>query len=287
MNSKEKFLNDLFRSTLGNEDLVFISSIFIELHTALKDEDTTANKLASIIEKDPGLTTAMLRMANSSYYGLSKKVANIRTAISILGYKTIEKIFLTQACSKAFKTSNSKITHKLWHHSLATAIATQLIVSEKRPQLEEVAFTIGLLHDMGKFLLINFRAEEMVMCLDDIKINPFQYSVPLEMNIIGVNHQDIGEYFAKKWLFPDIIVNSIKYHHSLEITENADEMVAAVAIANQIVKALELGTSTSGLIEAIPNRIYSLIDFTQQDFEKFARLTKQKFYEFISNTEEE
>lgn len=282
MDKKTQFLNELFALAQKNKEMFCISNILTEFQMAMSNPDTPIEKIASIIEKDPGLTSSVLKVANSSFYGLSKKVGTVKQAISILGYKALEKIFITQAIKKTFASDNADVTNDLWKHSLVTAIASQLIVSIKQPRLAEQAFIAGLLHDLGKFLLLSFKKQETQLLLNKLEANPSQYSLPLEMIIFDANHQDIGAFFAQQWQFPENVTNCIRYHHSIDFADKDKDFIAAVAVANNIAKAMEIGKSTSGLVELLPHWIWGFIGFKQKTFYNIVSQTKDKYLSLTS-----
>ncbi len=273
MDKTTVLLNKLMVEVQKNKDIIYISSVITEFQQAMSNPEIPVEKIASIIEKDTGLTSTVLKTANSSFYGLSKKVSTVKQAISVLGYRTLERIFLTQTIQKSFKAEDSEISSNLWQHSLATAIASQIIVSIKNPSLSEQAFIAGLLHDLGKFILYNFRKDETKLLIKELEKIPFQYSVPLEINAYGLNHQDVGAFFAEQWQFPEVVFDSIRYHHSIDFANKNKDVIASVMIANNFIKAAELGQSSSRLIELIPHWLWG-----------FLGIKKKMIYNIITQT---
>ena len=285
MDNKTQFLNNLFISAMGTQALVYANNILIELIEAVENPETPIERLVAIIERDPGLTATILKAANSSFYGLSKRVGTVKHAITVLGFKTLKNLLITQSIKKAFVISNADISINLWKHSLATGIAAKYIISINHAKYAEQAFIAGLLLDLGKFILMNFCEKEFQIIHRRITENPYQYSTPLEIEIFGVDHQDIGDFFTRKWLLPDSVSDAIHFHHSLDLVTSNKEIVAACALANNIAKAAEIGRSTSGLIEFLPHWIYSLLGLDPNHFEYIVTRTKHKYDElspFIS-----
>ncbi|MCL2063072.1 MAG: HDOD domain-containing protein [Candidatus Cloacimonetes bacterium] len=288
MDNKTLFLNELLSLTIQNQGMFFTLNILTEYKKAISNPETSVGKIASIIEKDPGLTSSSLKMANSSFYGFSKSVHTVKQAISILGYKTLEKILLTQAMKTSFLSQKLPFMNELWKHSLTTAIASHQIALMINPILAEQAFIVGLLHDLGKFMLLCFKKDDMDKILKNIETNPHQYSINLEIEVFEIDHQEIGEFFAKQWLFPENVSNTIRYHHTIDadVSEIDRTLICIVAIANNIAKSMEFGKSTSGLVELLPHSVFNNISFKPNDFEKIVYTTKNKFYELISLMED-
>ena len=286
MSNKNHILNELFSATMSCQGMFFTLNILLEFKKAIIDPDTSVSTIATIIEKDPGLTASALKTANSSFYGFSKSITTVKQAISVLGYKTLEKILLAQTLKKTFVSSDNSIKIDLWKHSLTTAVAAQLISDLWNPILSEQLFISGLLHDLGKFILINYKAGYAENLSKILQKNPYQHSTALEEQLFGIDHAEIGEFFSKKWLFPESVTNTIKYHHKFDIDIVNREMVYTITLANNIAKAMEFGKSTTGLIELIPHKSYRLINFKKSDFEKIVYETKNRFFELTSLLED-
>ena len=311
MDKKNQLLSEIFSNLMEQKGIIFILEQYNEFQRALSNPNVNADMLASIIKKGPGMTTSILKMANSSYYGRSKNIHSVKQAISTLGFSTISRIFLTQTLQKIFTKENKENMNLLWKHSLGTAIAASEIISIKHPELSDLAFTAGLLHDIGKFILLGYKFDEMAKIYKDISVDPYQYSFDIEKKVFDVDHQEIGGFFLSKWYFPEEIVNAVEFHHELSIETcttirhdaviNIDNEVIyassnessnderrfsrlpiTVAIGNNISKALELGQSTSGLIELLPNWIWERVGLNETNLIKVVRATKTNYINLTS-----
>jgi len=282
MKSKNEILNLIQQNIQNSSDLLYYSSVITEFNRAMSSPDVQIEKLSNIIEKDPGLTANVLRMANSSYYGLSKRVMTVKHAVSLLGYVSLEKIFTVNVFSKSISKQRTAHGENLWKHSLAVAIAAQQIVSNIKPEMSELAFTAGLLHDIGKFLIMNLLPDSYNNLLKEFNKNPYQYSIGLDNKFIGIDHQQVGELFAKSWDLPQPIINVIRYHHNIDFAKDNKDIVAAVSVANNIVKGMELGQSTSMLVELIPKWVWSYISLNKEDFYKIIPLIQQKYNAYLA-----
>ena len=282
MDKKEHFLHDLFSLVMQNQSTILTMNTIAEFHAAMSRPDVKIDAIADIIKKDTGLTTSVLKSANSSFFGLSRRVSTVKQAVSVLGLKSLERVLLTEALKSTLAGAHSKALDDLWKHSLATAVATQSIISINYKNISEQAFTAGLLHDLGKLLLVNYKSDGMKQIMGHIELNPLCPSSVLEIEIFGVDHQEIGEYFSKKWLFPDNVTDAIRYHHKLNNLSSSNLIPISVAVANNIAKAMEFGKSTSGIIDTLPKWIWEPLKFKQSDFKKVVKETEKKF---ISLTE--
>ena len=279
MDRKDDVLNELFVLAMEQRSMIYMISLYNEFQAAIACPNIDSGKVAEIIKKAPGMTAAVLRLANSSYYGFSKRIGTVKHALSVLGYKTVGNFLLSQAIKESFSSKNRERLNSLWEHSLATAIAAQEIAKIKHPDLAEHAFTVGLLHDIGKYMLLSFKKEEMGIIFKKIEEDQYQYSTTLELEVFDVDHQEIGGFLLKKWLFPESVVNSVQTHHNLSIETKSDVLPIMIAIANNIAKAAEIGRSTSGLIESLPVWIWAPVGINEKNFADIVRQTKTKFYQ--------
>ncbi len=282
MKNKNEILSLLQQQSHDSANLLYYSSVLTEFNKAMSNPDVQVDQLSSIIEKDPGLTASVLKMANSSFYGLSKRVGTVRHAVSLLGYRALEKIFTVNLLNKALNKNKSIFGENLWKHSLATAIASQQIISITQPKYVEQIFTAGLLHDIGKFFMMNFLSEEFSTLLKEFEKNPYQYSLPMDNKYIGLDHQQIGAYFAESWLFPEAVTYAIKYHHTIDNAPAYKDFVAAISIGNNIAKGMELGQSTSMLVELAPRWVWNYLGLKKNDFSTLIPIIQQKYNAYLA-----
>lgn len=282
MKSKNEITNLMHQHLQNSTDLLYYSSVMSEFNNLMSSSDTQVDQLGKIIEKDPGLTASVLKVANSSFYGVSKKVANVKQAVSIIGFVALEKIFTVNLLKNSLNKQKTQFGENLWKHSLGVAIASQQIILNTKPQLSDQVFTAGLLHDLGKFIMMDLLQEEYNLLIKDFNKNNYQYSIALENKYMGIDHQQVGAFFAEAWLFPDIIVNSIMYHHNINYTPKDKDVVAAVNLGNNIVKALEIGQSSSLLVELIPKWVWSFLEIKKDELSKIIQLTQQKYNAYLA-----
>lgn len=282
MKTRNEILNQLANMSQDSTNMLYFSSVLLEFNKAMANPDVQLDYLAAVIDKDPGLTAAVLKMANSSFYGLSKKVGTVKQAISILGYKTLEKIFTVNLLNRVLGKPKIDAGEEMWRHSLATAIAAQEIIYLSQPKNAEQIFINGLLHDLGKFVLLNYMPREFTQYQMVMAKNPYQYSVPVETQIFGIDHQTVGAFFAEQWMFPEAVQNCIQYHHMIDNTPKDKDLVAIVAIANNFAKGMELGTSTSKLCELMPRWVWGYLQIKRNDFYNLVPNISQKYKAYLS-----
>lgn len=219
-----------------------------EAIAALNSEGASAGSVAERIERDQSLTARTLRAANTAFYGAPGRVATIRTAISVLGLRTVSALLTTASISAQFTASPKCPEFRFpafWRHTLTTALVARGL-ARRVGMDEDVAFTAGLLHDIGALVLATqFPAEAGAAWRFAIR-----HDLPLaaaERAVLGLDHCAAGEALARHWRIPDEVVCALAAHHEPSADDAPDgpptlgELVhVADALAHGIQPAAEL-----------------------------------------------
>ncbi len=228
------------------EEVVPLPSVAMRIINYIDDPDAEISQLAKLISMDQALTTEVLKLANSAYYGFPRRVSTISEAVVILGFSTTRSVVWSVILSSTLKKpvlGYALPEGALWRHSVAVAVGSKLILQHanvKGVNMEE-AFVAGLIHDIGKLLLATYVAgayEEIVKVIAEGKT--FDEA---EREVLGYDHAIVGAMAAEKWNLPDIYVDAIKYHHRPQETDNL--MAKVVHLADYI--AYSMGWGSEGL----------------------------------------
>ena len=205
-------------------------------HSSLAD-------IALLIQKDPAMASKILKIANSSFYGYSRKVNNLQSALLILGLREVKNIVLSLSVINLFETSHKEASfnHKLfWIHSAGCAqIARSLAFKMGLFEQELETFTIGLIHDIGKIVIDQFQHKNFLEIVHLIQEKKLTF-LEAETQVLGVNHAQIGGWLAQKWLFPPDLTEAIEYHHSPQKSENSQILSSLTHIADIFCKVKNL-----------------------------------------------
>ncbi len=211
--------------------------------------------LVQVIDHDPVMTIKILKLVNSAYFGLSKKIVSIKQAVVILGINTLKNLAITiTAMGMLPQNSNSKFnSNHFLLHSLGTATIARLLGQRLKVPAKETSdyFVAGLLHDFGKVVLVQFMPEEMENAL----IKSSNEGIPLfqtETEKIGSNHAELGGMLGEKWQLPSDLVTSLREHHNPITKGDAAKMRDCVIAANSIVKCVPFGHSGNPVIDPLP-----------------------------------
>jgi HD-like signal output (HDOD) protein len=226
------------------EDLPSLPEIVMKLSSAVENPDTDAAAVARIIGDDPALTTKILRVVNSAYYGrggVSKEITSVPFAVARIGFREIKNIVLTMASFSFFRSGTPNIhLRNFWRHSVLTAITTKTIhdfAKDDRIASEQdldMYYVTGLLHDIG-VLALDFYFNEILKKVI-IEMRSSRIMLPeAERRVLGVDHATIGGYITRAWGLPGAIVAAVENHHSPEMApEPVRRMARVVNLANYI-----------------------------------------------------
>ena len=222
-------------------NLPSIPVVIFEVSRLLEDPMTNASDLAALISKDQGMVTKILTIANSPFYGLTKKVSTIEFAIVILGFENIKNIIIALSMIGAFKGKGKNWNRKkYWNHCLAAAsIAKRLAEDLGYPKSGE-AFTAGLLHDLGiaiTQLHLNNEYNKIYKLVSSGKATYLE----AEIEVLNTTHQEIGNLLVEKWNLPKLISDSILYHHNPGQAEENKSLVSIIHFADYLTLELDFG----------------------------------------------
>jgi putative nucleotidyltransferase with HDIG domain len=219
-----------------------LPTVYNELSAALESEDTSLAQIETIISKDVGMAAKILQLANSAFIGARGTVSSLRTAVSLIGAETVRSLTLSIHVFSQFDRHCSAGTYLpvLWEHSVAVAALAQRIAqleTGSKPLAEE-CFTAGLLHDVGKIVLIAEMPEYRKVIAG---MNTNTRSIrAVEAECVGCPHEQVGAYLMSIWGLPVSIVQAVQFHHApSETATTGFSALTAVHCADAIVSGLD------------------------------------------------
>jgi len=226
-------VDDEVKKVIGAIDrLPIVPQLYLELKEALKEEDIDPRVLGAIIQKDIGMTAKILKLVNSSFFGLRRVISDAQDAVAYLGIDTIRTLVLSNSIfeqSKPFHTRYLDISD-IWRHSMSVAAGARAITQAEtmgRAAAEE-AFVGGILHDVGVLVLAsNF--SETYDKVAELVIREKVIISTAEQEFFGVTHAEIGAYLLGLWGLPSGILTIVSLHHRPHAFES-DGMSTALAV---------------------------------------------------------
>jgi len=225
-----------------------LSTTVVKVLETCNETQASANDLKRVISLDPVLTGRVLKLINSAYFALGKPITSLTRAIIMLGVNTVKNLALSFAIMKNMKGSGSFhafTTNEFWMHCLGVGVVAKSLAAAKGlfPTEQEEYFVAGLLHDLGKLPLNKqFSEEYFQVCQSASKQSePFYLS---EDRRLGIDHCTVGAMIAKKWRLGESLIETLaNHHHPDDCTENSQELVSTISLANQIAIELQIGTA--------------------------------------------
>ena len=197
------------------EDLPTLPTIAMEINRMLLDYDASTQDVSQLIEKDQALVPKILKLANSAFFGLRSKVNTLSHALVVLGFNTVRNVVISVSIIDTFRHVRGLADFNissLWRHSVGVAVVSKHLALQTRLTDAENAFTAGLLHDIGKVILVQYYPE----AFSDIWRRARETQTPFhacETDVLPANHAHIGGYLAQKWNIPEALAGAICCHH--------------------------------------------------------------------------
>ncbi|RMG17970.1 MAG: HDOD domain-containing protein [Deltaproteobacteria bacterium] len=203
-----------------------------ELEHVLADRNSTAVDVARLIEKEPGIASRVLRLANSAYFAVPGGVGDLKRAVSVLGFSAIHQLVLCVLTYHMLERS-LQVPRALFAHAQAVSALTVSVAARLHQSLHVAAFTAGLLHDLGR-LAIAAVAPEPYRAFEAAVARGAEPTLELEAEYFGHDHQEVGRIVGESWGFPPVIVAVLSDHHGPGTTEDreAQELSDLVAAAD-------------------------------------------------------
>jgi putative nucleotidyltransferase with HDIG domain len=261
------------------QSLPTLPPIVARLNNMVNDEDVTAVKLGKIIEKDQVLTSKILKMVNSSFFGFPQRISTVPNALVLLGFNVIKTLIVTSSIFEVMQASDVG----LFEHSLGVAAAAGILARKHQIKNPEEISTAGLIHDLGKIVV---RAElpdeyEKVLDIVDSRKIPMRTA---EMEVLGMDHCEIGSDLASEWNLPDRLIAPVKLHHRPAAKSDFATINAIIHFSDILIRALGFGnggdlwvpdldlkawegiklsrTETKDLLNELDEKLCELQDFT-------------------------
>ncbi len=213
--------------------------IYFEINRMLQKDEVSLTDIANMIQKDTNITTQILRIVNSAYFGLFKNVDSVQRAVVLLGFELVKNLILGIDLFQGahFSGTARTLVNTVWMHSLNVARASMEIVKRDPEQhgLSQIAYSIGILHDVGKLIFIQALKDEYAHLWQESKDN----NIPLwqaEKERYGITHADTGAYLLGLWGLPDHLVQAVGASHTNPETDQPGDFLLRVLMLTDAVE---------------------------------------------------
>lgn len=228
-------------------------------------------EIADVINKDPILTARLLSLANSSFYGMSKKISGVENACVILGNNIVKNILISAAAMECFPATEER--KKIWTHSIEVATVSKLLAINLN-QSPDKAYMAGLLHDVGKFLLLDVFPEYQAV-IDSGYSMKYEQSMEDETKKLGFNHAQVGAKIIEMWNLPEEIQALVEKHHN-PLEANDSVACSLLCLADEICHKLVIEKSDDDLLNNLKDSTLAVLFMDVQELKNMLPDIKQK-----------
>jgi len=249
-----------------------LPEITVKVVDLVEDPKSTAQDLHKVISSDPALCSRILKVVNSSFYGLPGQIGSINRAIVMLGLNAVKNIAIAASLAKLIRGGDltpSFSARELWTHSNITAAAAKMVANSLHLGLADEAFLAGLIHDIGLIVEMQADRNKLIEVLRrvgaDNKGVPANDFVSSEMAVFEANHQDFGAGLCEKWKFPKSFAMVTGFHHRpMEVPSDSRTLTALIYVADRLAADTGMGFRQDLMNTAVEPEIMDFLKLTPE-----------------------
>lgn len=259
-------------------DLPSLPVVVLEVLKSFEQKDASIGLLADKVAHDQALAAKTLRLANSSFYGLSRKVTTIQQAITILGFDSVRTLIAAAAVTDVFAGSkHAAFDFKaFWRHAIGTALCAKMLARQMNLN-QDYAFVSGLLHDVGRLVMVT-RFPDRYSEVMAYRSEHDCFMIDAERAVLGIDHAVVGRALAEYWKFPPAMQKAIANHHAPEEADMGD-LPAIVHVAEATAHALDLTHQEDDLVPVVTENAWKSLGLSPPVFRTVCRDTEAEFEE--------
>ena len=261
-----------------------LPTVFSRVNELLNDPTSCAADFVKVISQDQALTARLLRLANSAFYGFPSRIDTVTRAIIIIGFRQLRDLVLATSVLDVFRgvgEDNSFSIEAFWRHSLACGVASRVLTIYKREENPERYFVAGLLHDIGRLVLLESCPEqyrEVFMITKEE--NRLMYEV--EGDVFGFTHAEVGKELLSLWRLPPSLEDAVGFHHDPRGGDSSSSYEDVVHIANILVHASGLGSSGDHFVPPLNQEAWERIGLKKSILELALEKIYKQFEEAVA-----
>jgi len=210
------------------KEIPAMPNVIVKALGIIKDDQSGTKELSEIMAYDQALTSQVLKLVNSAYYGFAQEITSVNKALALLGMTQTKNIIIAVAMKPMLTSQGGR---DMWKHSLRCAVACEYLAEKTGVVDTGDAFTIGFLHDIGKIVLniVDTMTYQKVRTM----VKNGMDIIEAENEMFETNHADMGFLLAKKWKLSVLLANCIKYHHD-PLSSSMPQVSTLAYAANKI-----------------------------------------------------
>jgi putative nucleotidyltransferase with HDIG domain len=258
----------------GIKKLPAFSTTVVRLSELVNDAEAGPGEFEAVVQPDMALTANLLRMANSAYFGLSRRIGSAREAITLLGVRRIFELGAMAAVDAIVPETLPGYgidAGVFWTHSVAVAVIAERLSKERKLATPMLTFTAGLLHDVGKLVISSFLAERIEALRTELASGDMSL-IACEQKLLGADHAQIGADLGVAWNLPEEVVKVIASHHAPNVVNEGrgDVLVDLVHAADCLSHAMGFGADVGGMHRQVDDVAIARLGLRHIDLEHVA-----------------
>ncbi len=254
----------------GESRLVSLPDIYFRIVEAIESPRSSALQIAKVVGKDTSLSAKLLKIVNSSFYGFPSRIESIARAVAIIGGNELSSLALGVSAIQLFRdVPEGFVTMRsFWRHSIAVGVLARLLGTRASIRQDERVFTAGLLHDIGRLLLLRKVPFSMAQILAQSRSRRIPL-VEAERGCFGFDHASVGGGLLSEWNLPAGLTASVRFHHNPLGAGNEEDRIGAAAlqVADLLAVANRLGSSGAQVLPPLAPEAPELLSLSPNALE--------------------
>ncbi len=222
------------------KDLPPLPMIVMKAMEMAMDPDVNLRNLQQLISQDQALSAKILRIVNSAMYSLRSEVSTVSHAVAVLGVDTVRSVIMAASVERVFQKAKDLGTKLMSDHSWGTALAARAIARRVRYANPEEAMICGLMHDIGKPVLMQNMKSRYSEIVADVYGGNSSFHQQ-ELLTFGFSHAHVGALLARKWNFPPQLAEAVGYHHNPSSAPSFRQLACIANLANLLMITMGIG----------------------------------------------
>jgi putative nucleotidyltransferase with HDIG domain len=205
-----------------NVRLVSLPEVCLQVQALADSPHTTAADIGEVVSKDTALTTRLLKLVNSAYFGLPRKIDTIDRAVNLIGMRELRNLTMAASAAEVFSRIPSTLIDMaaFWQHSVYCGLLARNLASRCNVLHSERLFTAGLLHDVGRLLMLMKMPDEIGQ-VESIRLISKKDVCEIERDLVEFDHAEVGYALLQHWNMPANLCASVLYHHNPQEAHDA------------------------------------------------------------------
>lgn len=251
------------------QNLPTLPTVVSQLLKLVSSRESSALDVQAVLSGDQSLTTTVMKLVNSSFYGYAGKISTLQQAVVILGFETIKSVALSATIFSAFKKEGRTEFNReeFWKHSIAVGVSARILAREIGYKEIEEAFVAGIIHDIGKVVLDEYAPEYFDLTVQYVKEHDvLMYEA--ERAVLGFSHAQLGRWLATKWNLPAHLIDAIFYHHQPGNSQRAPELTALIHVGDILARTLHLGFGGDDKVPPLDPSGWEKLNMTEETLKR-------------------